>query len=173
MVGSGFPHPCGGVQLPFNWTKVALLKVHLIVSWRRRTDWTCWMELGQGTRQNLNAQRCTLSSIGFSVFSLCLYVLGFYKNPVVNKSSYFYGNHCLLRRVFVPATSFYQATSHMVRWLARAFFHIPTYLFFVRNNFMIWRHCNFINLSEMWSQVVMYWWWHFAIHWNVSSLILE
>src|SRR4029434_6619052 len=47
------------------------------------------MELGQGTRQNLNAQRCTLSSIGFSVFSLCLYVLGFYKSPVVNKSSYF------------------------------------------------------------------------------------
>src|SRR4029434_2882660 len=33
------------------------------------------MELGQGTRRNLNAQRCTLSSIGFSVFSLCLYVL--------------------------------------------------------------------------------------------------
>ena len=50
------------------------------------------MELGQGTRQNLNAQRCTLSSIGFSVFSLCLYVLGFYKNPVVNKYSYFYGS---------------------------------------------------------------------------------
>ena len=48
------------------------------------------MELGQGTRQNLNAQRCTLSSIGFSVFSLCLYVLGFYKNPVVNKSSYLF-----------------------------------------------------------------------------------
>ena len=117
MVGSGFPHPFGGVQLPFNWTQVALLKVHLIVSWRRRTDWTCWMELGQGTRRNLNAQRCTLSSIGFSVFSLCLYVLGFYKNPVVNKYSYFYGSHCLLRRVFVPATPFYQATSHMVRWL--------------------------------------------------------
>ena len=123
MVGSGFPRPCGGVQLPFNWTKVALLKVHLIVSWERRTDWTCWMELGQGTRQNLYAQRCTLSSIGFSVFSLCLYVLGFLKNPVVNKSSYFYGRHCLLRRVFVPATPFYQATSHMVRWPARAVFH--------------------------------------------------
>ena len=82
------------------------------------------MELGQGTRQNLNAQRCTLSSIGFSVFSLCLYVLGFYKNPTVNKYSYFYGSHCLLRRVFLPATPFYQATSHMVRWPARAVFHI-------------------------------------------------
>ena len=45
-----------------------------------------------------------MSSIGFSVFSLCWYVLGFYKNPVVNKSSYFYGSHCLLRRVCVPAT---------------------------------------------------------------------
>src|SRR4029434_7164184 len=42
------------------------------------------MELGPGTRQNLNAQRCTWSSIGFSVFSLCLYVLGFYKNPVAS-----------------------------------------------------------------------------------------
>jgi len=81
------------------------------------------MELGQGTRRNLNAQRCTLSSIGFSVFSLCLYVLGFYKNPTVNKYSYFYGSHCLLRRVFLPATPFYQATSHMVRWPARAVFH--------------------------------------------------
>src|SRR4029434_6071975 len=81
------------------------------------------MELGQGTRQNLNAQRCTWSSIGFSVFSLCLYVSGFYKNPVVNKYSYFYGSHCLLRRVFLPATPFYQATSHMVRWPARAVFH--------------------------------------------------
>src|SRR4029434_7651799 len=81
------------------------------------------MELGQGTRRNLNAQRCTWSSIGFSVFSLCLYVLGFYKNPVVNKYSYFYGSHCLLHRVFLPATPFYQATSHMVRWPARAVFH--------------------------------------------------
>ena len=81
------------------------------------------MERGQGTRLNLYAQRCTLSSIGFSVFSLCLYVLGFLKNAVVNKSSYFYGSHCLLRCVFVPATPFYQATSHMVRWPARAVFH--------------------------------------------------
>ena len=129
MVGSGFPHPFGGVQLPFNWTQVALLKVHLIVSWRRRTDWTCWMELGQGTRQNLNAQRCTLSSIGFSVFSLCLYVLGFLKNPVVNKSSYFYESHCLLRGVFVPAPPFYQATPHMVRWEAWAVFHIFIVIF--------------------------------------------
>src|SRR4029434_10461351 len=80
------------------------------------------MELGPGTRQNLNAQRCTWSSIGFSVFSLCLYVLGFYKNPTVNKYSYFYGSHCLLRRVFLPATPFYQATSHIVRWPARAIF---------------------------------------------------
>src|SRR4029434_5577491 len=86
------------------------------------------MELGQGTRQNLNAQRCTLSSIGFSVFSLCLYVLVFLKNPVVNKSSYFYGSHCLLRRVFVPATPFYQATSHMVRWPAQAVFHNHRYI---------------------------------------------
>src|SRR4029434_3299346 len=87
------------------------------------------MELGPGTRQNLNAQRCTWSSIGFSVFSLCLYVLGVYKNPTVNKYSYFYGSHCLLRRVFLPATPFYQATSHMVRWPARAVFHIYTYYY--------------------------------------------
>ena len=111
MVGSGFPHPCGGVQLLLNWTNLALFNGHLIVSWGR-TDLTCWMERGQGTRLNLYAQRCTLSSIGFSVFSLCLYVLGFLKNPIVNKSSYFYGSHCLLHRVFVPATPFYQATSH-------------------------------------------------------------
>src|SRR4029434_9667328 len=90
---------------------------------KRWGDGLCWMELGQGTRRNLNAQRCTLSSIGFSVFSLCLYVLGFYKNPVVNKYSYFYGSHCLLRCVFLPATPFYQTTSHMVRWPARAVFH--------------------------------------------------
>src|SRR4029434_1637891 len=80
------------------------------------------MELGPGTRQNLNAQRCTWSSIGFSVFSLCLYVLGFYKNPTVNKYSYFYGSHCLLRRVFLPATPFYQAASHIVGWPAQAIF---------------------------------------------------
>src|SRR4029434_5220989 len=85
------------------------------------------MELGPGTRQNLNAQRCTWSSIGFSVFSLCLYVLGFYKNPVVNKYSYFYGSHCHLRRVCVPATPFYQATSHIVRWPARAVSHTHTH----------------------------------------------
>jgi len=43
MVGSGFPHPCGGVQLPFNWTQVALLKVHLIVSWREgQTEHAGW-----------------------------------------------------------------------------------------------------------------------------------
>src|SRR4029434_11246423 len=68
---------------------------------KRWGDGLCWMELGQGTRRNLNAQRCTLSSIGFSVFSLCLYVLGFYKNPVGNKYIYFYGSHCLLCRVLM------------------------------------------------------------------------
>src|SRR4029434_9790204 len=36
------------------------------------------------------------------------------------------GSHCLLHCVFVPATPFYQATSHMVRWPARAVFHRDT-----------------------------------------------